>query len=81
MNLAVRQKETIRVEAENHAFARRLFEARPILNKKALDHEYYTQKKYKKNLKKVHLAKLTNRSASVATLRPLVGNPSIKASE
>jgi len=72
LNLAIRQRETLRVEAENHAFARRLFESKPIIKKSQFDVEYSTQKQYKKNLAKVPKGNgrmATTRSASVATLR------------
>ena len=77
LNLAVRQRETLRVEAENHAFARRLFESRPMIRKAEFDAEYFIQKRYKKNLLKVPKNKtLTNRSASVATIRGMREMPS-----
>ena len=47
MNLPYRKKETDRIERENHAFAKRLFERSAILSKKKLEEEYKTHLKYK----------------------------------
>ena len=72
LNLHVRQKETLRVESENHAFARRLFESKPIIKKAEFDKEFHNQKMFKRNLRKVPKSNgklMSNRSASVATLR------------
>jgi hypothetical protein len=35
--MLVRKKETERIEKENHAFAKRLFDKQAILNKKKMD--------------------------------------------
>ena len=48
LNLAVRKKETERIEQENHAFARRLFEKVPNLEKKQLDEEYRAHLRFRK---------------------------------
>jgi hypothetical protein len=48
LNLAVRKKETDRIERENHAFAKRLFEKQPVLRKDNLDRAYGEHLKYKK---------------------------------
>ena len=72
LNMGLRQRETERVEAENHAIARRLFESKPMIKKKMFDKEYADNKKYKKNCMKVpKVGKITTRSVSVAQLRPL----------
>ena len=44
----VRKKETERIEKENHAFAKRLFDKNAVMNKKALDSEWRNHVKYKK---------------------------------
>jgi len=38
--LVVRKRETDRIERENHAFAKRLFDKRAIVDKKNLDKDY-----------------------------------------
>lgn len=37
LNMGFRKKETDRIESENHAFAKRLFDKQANLNKKKLD--------------------------------------------
>lgn len=37
LNMGVRKKETERIEKENHAFAKRLFDKQAVLQKKELD--------------------------------------------
>ena len=46
--MLVRKKETERIEKENHAFAKRLFDKQAILNKKKMDQEWLDHIKYKK---------------------------------
>ena len=48
LNMFVRKKETERIEKENHAFAKRLFDKNAVMNKKALDDEWRHHVKYKK---------------------------------
>ena len=48
LNMGYRKKETDRIENENHAFAKRLFDKQANLNKKKLDQEYKDHLKYKK---------------------------------
>ena len=48
LNIAARKKETDRIERENHAFAKRLFDKQPSLNRKYLDEEYQAHLKLKK---------------------------------
>jgi hypothetical protein len=55
LNLAVRKKETERIEQENHAFARRLFERAPNLDHIRLSEEYKQTCKLRKQIKKVDL--------------------------
>ena len=40
LNMIVRKKETERIEKENHAFAKRLFDKQAVLNKKNLDKDW-----------------------------------------
>jgi hypothetical protein len=40
LNLAVRKRETERIERENQAFAKRLFEKQPNFDRKELDEAY-----------------------------------------
>ena len=51
--MIVRKKETERIEKENHAFAKRLFDKQAVLNKKILDDEYHNHIKYKKQIAKM----------------------------
>ena len=40
LNMGVRKRETERIERENHAFAKRLFDKQAVLQKKALDTDW-----------------------------------------
>lgn len=40
LNMGVRKRETERIEKENHAFAKRLFDKQAVLNKKDLDKDF-----------------------------------------
>lgn len=51
--MGYRKKETERIEKENHAFAKRLFDKQAILSKKKLDVEYKNHKQYKKQIQKI----------------------------
>ena len=53
LNMLVRKKETERIEKENHAFAKRLFDKQAILNKKKMDQEWLDHIKYKKQIAKM----------------------------
>lgn len=46
--MGVRKRETERIERENHAFAKRLFDKQAVLQKKALDSDWMSHQKYKK---------------------------------
>jgi len=46
--MVVRKKETERIEKENHAFAKRLFDKQAVLNKKNLDNDWHNHIKYKR---------------------------------
>ena len=48
LNLVVRKKETERIERENHAFAKRLFDKKAIVAKKSLDKDYMNHLKYRR---------------------------------
>jgi hypothetical protein len=48
LNLPYRKKETDRIERENHAFAKRLFERTSNLSKKKLEDEYREHQRYLK---------------------------------
>jgi len=50
LNIGVRKKENERIERENHAFAKRLFDKAGCLSKKKMDEEYYSHIKYKKQI-------------------------------
>ena len=48
LNMGVRKRETERIEKENHAFAKRLFDKQAVLKKKNLDSDWANHQKYKK---------------------------------
>ena len=48
LNLGVRKRETERIERENHAFAKRLFDKKAVVAKKNLDKDYMNHLKYKR---------------------------------
>lgn len=48
LNMGIRKRETERIEKENHAFAKRLFDKQAVLNKKELDKDWAGHIKYKK---------------------------------
>ena len=50
LNMGVRKRETERIEKENHAFAKRLFDKQAVLKKKALDTDWANHIKYKKQI-------------------------------
>ena len=51
--MVVRKRETDRIERENHAFAKRLFDKRAIVDKKNLDKDYQAHLKYKRQIAKM----------------------------
>ena len=53
LNVGYRKRETERIERENHAFAKRLFDKQANLSKKKLDVEYKTHLQYKKQIQKL----------------------------
>jgi hypothetical protein len=60
LNLAVRKRETERIERENQAFAKRLFEKQPNFDRRELDEAYKQHLKFKKALKKVEVLRTSN---------------------
>jgi hypothetical protein len=48
LNLGVRKKETERIERENHAFAKRLFDRQAVVTKRAHDSAFNEHMKYKR---------------------------------
>jgi len=53
LNLGVRKKETERIERENHAFAKRLFDRQAVVNKRNLDKDYMQHLKYRRQIQKM----------------------------
>ena len=49
----MRKRETERIEKENHAFAKRLFDKQAVLKKGALDQDWTSHLKYKKQIAKM----------------------------
>ncbi len=50
LNMGYRKRETERIERENHAFAKRLFDKQANLSKKRLDQDFKDHMKYKKQI-------------------------------
>ena len=50
LNLVTRKRETERIERENHAFAKRLFDRQAVVTKKNLDKDYQTYLKYRRQI-------------------------------
>ena len=48
LNLGYRKRETERIEQENHAFAKRLFDKQANLSKRKLEEDFKNHLKYKK---------------------------------
>ena len=46
LNMGVRKRETERIERENHAFAKRLFDKKAVMSKKVLDNDFRAHRKY-----------------------------------
>jgi dephospho-CoA kinase len=53
LNILVRKKENERIEKENQAFAKRLFDKSGCISKKKFDEEYFANTQYRNNLIKV----------------------------
>ena len=51
--MGIRKRETERIEKENHAFAKRLFDKQAVLKKKALDRDWASHMKYKNQIAKM----------------------------
>lgn len=58
LNINARRNENVRIERENQAFAKRLFDKEGSLSKKKMDEEFYSHKKYMKQIQKVKKKKL-----------------------
>lgn len=53
LNMGMRKRETERIEKENHAFAKRLFDKQAVLKKKDLDNDWASHLQYKKQIRKM----------------------------
>jgi hypothetical protein len=53
LNISVRKQENERIERENQAFAKRLFDNGGAISKKKMDVDYYNHTQYRNNLMKV----------------------------
>ena len=51
--MVIRKRETDRIERENHAFAKRLFDKQAVLKKECLDKAYMDHIKYRKQIAKL----------------------------
>jgi hypothetical protein len=52
LNINVRRKENERIERENHAMAKRLFDKSSALSKKLFDNEYHSHLKYRHQIQR-----------------------------
>lgn len=68
LNLAVRKRETDRIERENHAFAKRLFDKQANNTKTQMDKDFQAHLKYKKQIAKMSAS--TNGRVKRSTMRP-----------
>ena len=57
LNLGVRKKENDRIERENQAFAKRLFDKAGSLSKKKMDEEFFSHLRYRKQIQKINKKK------------------------
>ena len=55
LNMGMRKRETERIEKENHAFAKRLFDKKAVLKKKDLDHDWASHLVYKRQIAKMSM--------------------------
>ena len=53
LNISIRKKENERIERENHAFAKRLFQNNSSISKHKLDVQYNQQQELRNRIKKV----------------------------
>ena len=53
LNIGVRKRETLRIEKENHAIARRLFEKGPTVTVNALQKDWRQNRTYRSNIRRV----------------------------
>ena len=53
MNMGMRKRETERIERENHAFAKRLFDKQAVLKKKSFETDFQSHLNYKKQIQKL----------------------------
>ena len=70
LNLAVRKRETDRIERENHAFAKRLFDKQANTTKSAMDKDFHSHLKYKKQIAKMKVPPKTTGQKARSTMRP-----------
>ena len=79
LNISIRRKENERIERENHAFAKRLFQNTGSISKQKLDEQYKAQVAVKNRIQRVKkpLPNLNGR----ATLLPPLENSAFKTSK
>ena len=53
LNMVARKRETERIERENHAFAKRLFDKQATLQKKGYDKDWAKHMSYKRQISKM----------------------------
>ena len=64
LNYGTRKRETERIERENHAFAKRLFEQQAYYKSRALNDDFRTHLKLKKQIQKVESIPIMPHSAT-----------------
>ena len=62
LNISIRKQENERIERENQAFAKKLFDNSGHISKRKLDQDYFAQTQYRKNITKVKIKKSSRRN-------------------
>lgn len=79
LNMPYRKRETERIERENHAFAKRLFERPPNLNKNKLDSDYKDHKKFVKLIQKMKGSQINGSPTRISIIDSKYGGEPVKA--
>ena len=74
-----RKRETERIERENHAFAKRLFDRPPNLNKNKLDSDYKDHKKFVKLIQKMKGSQINGSPTRISIIDSKYGGEPVKA--
>ena len=80
LNISVRKKENERIERENHAFAKRLFQNNSSISKHKLDVQYNQQQELRNRIRKVKKP-LPNLNGRANNLLPPLNASQFKSSK